>query len=233
MAKLSSFAAKVVGKGRKSAKTWIRKTHKKSPKMSNNPTWNVTHDYYLPTVKTSYTYNTTTNLTQTRTTSNLHVATVQLRTHHTNNPSKDSVIALIVGVTTATLFLGIISAVRKFIRPNVKTNTTSPGSVNNTVPSDINPTNSDTSRSSTASRKHSVAQQQKKRTRRTDGILNEVILLHIPIEKQSSNVSSQPSGSISSCLGANRGCHSRTNSSSSNISYFESIAYHNMELEEP
>jgi hypothetical protein len=163
MAKLSSFAAEVIGKGRKSGKTWIRKTHKKSPKMSNNLPWNVTHEYYPPTAKTSYTYNTTTNLTQTRTTTNLHVATVQLRSHHTNNPSKDSVIALIVGVTTATLFLGIISTVRKFIRSKVKTNTTSPGSVNNTVPFDINPTN--TSKSSTASREHNVVQQQKTRTR--------------------------------------------------------------------
>jgi hypothetical protein len=68
--------------------------------------------------------------------------------------------------------------------------------------------------------------------KRKEGLLNEVILLHNPIEKVSCSVCPETSVSITNGIGYG-GYHSRTNSSSSNISYFESIAYQNMELEEP
>lgn len=133
--------------------------------MSSNSPWNETQEYYSP-VNTTSTFNITTNFTQTRTTTNLHVATAQIRRHHQNNNlSKDSVIALLIGVTTATLFLGIISTVRKIIRSKDKTNPTSPpASVNHSTVSSVI-TTANTTSSTFASRKHYVVQKQKKRIR--------------------------------------------------------------------
>ncbi len=138
----------------------MRKIPKKSIKMSSNSQWNETQEFYSSSNTTS-TFNITTNLTQTRTTTNLHVATAQIRRHHhTNNLSKDSVIALLVGVTTATLFLGIISTVRKVIRSKGKTNPTSP-------PASLNPStvSSDITTTTFGSSKHCVEQRQKQRIR--------------------------------------------------------------------